>query len=125
MPAAIRRLLRYYGVEFYRLWIPQPEDLEGIDLKAIIRKSSRVETQTWFDRDYLLAHFTAFDQKYAGFFRKGRAYLLCNMEHNWGEEEIYTGFLYHVADGDYCNTAMMVIDYAEKVAVRVDCKGMR
>ena len=107
------------------MWIPQPEDLEGIELRTIIRKSSRVETQTWFDRDYLLAHFTAFDQKYAGFLREGRAYLLCNMERDWGEEEIHAGFLYLVADGDYCNTAMVIIDYAEKAAVRIDYKGMR
>jgi len=120
-PSAVREFLRRQSILYDRVWISGKEDIDALDLKDAIGKSTQIKTKTQFDLDYILSHLSGYNREYAGFIRQGRKYLFCNMDFSQFNREPQEGFTWG-SDGG-CNLARVVIDIADKAVVRIDCNG--
>ena len=86
-PSTVREFLRRESILYDQVWIPGREDIEGLDLRAAIEKSTRIDTKTSFSRDYVLSHLSGYNREYGGFIKQGKKYVLCNMDFNEFDRE--------------------------------------
>jgi hypothetical protein len=120
-PSTVREFLRGESILYDRVWIPSRQDIETLDLKAALEKSTHIDTRTWFDLEYIRTHLSGYNREYGGFIRQGRRYVLCNTDFNEFDREPASDFT-RGADGG-CSLARIVIDLADQTVVRIDCNG--
>jgi hypothetical protein len=127
-PGATARFL--HGTDYDHVWIPTRADVEWTQpaLKAALDSRSTVQTSSWFERDYVVAHLSEYNQEYSGFTSNGKKYVICNMYVSRAMRNMYVsrasdnGFTY-VADGG--GAALRVwFDLEARAVIRMECNGM-
>jgi len=119
----IRRFLKSEMIDFDQIWIPDKDDLGGLVpvLKICLEKKTPVATQSWFDHSYVLTNLDRYNREYAGFFKDGAAYIICNLSlgTDWNpKENMFTS----VYDGG-CNFVRVVFELNTKKIVLINCNG--
>ncbi len=120
-PNTVREFLRRESILYDQVWTPGREDIEALNLRDAVEKSTHIATKTWFDLDYILSHLPGYSSEYGGFIRQGKRYVLCNMEFNPHNREPGDQFTWGAEGG--CTLARVVIDITDKTVVRIDCNG--
>ena len=118
----IRGFLRSQGINFDQIWIPEKEDLEGLDviLKRALDEDSVIQTQTWFSRRQISDHLDQYNREYAGFINDGVKYVICNMDIMEGRAQPPDNDFTEVWDGG-CSVVKVVFQLDTKTVVRIDC----
>ena len=117
-PNTVRHFLRDQQIAFDRVWIPQKQDIESLNLKAAIEQNPQTDPQAANRRRDVLHGLTEFNREYAGFVAEGRKYIFCNLDY-WSESNAQP------TDGEFAwvSQARVVIDPADGTAIRIYCNG--
>ena len=111
-------------IDFDQIWIPEKSDIEGLvpALKTCLEDETPVRTQVWFDRTYVLTNIEKYNREYAGFFKDGTAYIICNMSMGFDsnpQDNLFTS----VYDGG-CSFFRVVFKAKNREVVLINCNGM-
>ena len=121
-----RDFLRFEGIDFDQVWIPQKSYLEGVDsaLKTYLESNTTIKTETWVDREYVLSHLHQYNREYSGFVKSGTKYIVCNMIlfANVCRKPPDNKFTI-ILDGG-CGILRVVFEAKSKTVVHIDCNGM-
>jgi hypothetical protein len=118
--------LRFEGIDFDQVWIPQKSDLEGIysALKTYLESNTTIKTKTCMDREYVLAHLPQYNREYSGFVKSGTRYIVCNMI-------LLADVCRKPSDNEFtiildggCGIVRVVFEAKSKTVVHIDCNGM-
>ena len=128
-PGATAQFLRGY-VDYDHVWIPARDDVEWtqLALKAALDTGSGVPTSSWFERDYVVAHFSEYNREYSGFIANGKKFVICNMYVGRATRNMYVsraaanGFTY-VADGGGA-AVRALFDLGARTVTYMECNGM-
>ena len=122
-PRAVRWFVRFEGMDFDDLWVPEKGDLEQAEtiLKTFLETKPTDQTQSWYGREHVLENLAKYNREYSGFTKSGSRYVICNMIllgdiHNKPIGNKFT-FVY---DGRY-GLARAVINMKTRAVVRVSC----
>jgi hypothetical protein len=113
------------------VWIPEPNDLEGLDevLRTYLERNERIDGQAWDARDYVLGDFRCYDREFGGFVRDGSRYVICNMIDLGGmqgsayAEEYGSGSRFSIImDGGWA-IVRVIFDLETRTVIHVECNG--
>ena len=132
-PQAVREFLRFEGMECDDVWIPEKQDLNGLDsaLKIYLRENVALRTHTWIDREYVLSNLRLYNREYSGFTLDGTRYILCSM-HCFGGNNMYVaeapprelyGKQFTIIFDGGSSVVRVIFDFQSKTVVRIDCNG--
>jgi len=111
-PDIVRRSLRYQRIAFDRVWIPQRQDIETLDLQAAIEKNPQADEHASYRREYVLDDLEEANREYAGFIVKGKKYIFCSLDYSSNRQPLDAQF-------SLDSRASMVIDPANGTALRI------
>ncbi|UCG58094.1 MAG: hypothetical protein JSU70_01040, partial [Phycisphaerales bacterium] len=131
-PNATRDFLRFAGIQFNQVWIPEETDIEGLDsVLWTYLDSDSTYAHTFIDRDHILANLPRYDREYSGFILDDSKYIICSMIAWSGiqggcyvakyEEPPGTIFTL-IADGG-CGVVTVIFDAESKTVVGIECNG--
>jgi hypothetical protein len=134
-PGATARFLRAHAMDYDRVWIPAAADVEwtGPILKAVLDTGAPVPTPSWFERDYVVEHFSEYNREYSGFSTNGKKHVLCNMYLSHAGDDMYASRGTHDRDpyNEFTYTAdgggvavRAVFDVEARTVTWVECNGM-
>lgn len=117
-PNVVRRSLRHQRIAFDRVWIPQKQDIEALDLHAAIERNSQADQHASFRRECVLDDLAKANREYAGFIGEGRKYIFCNLDYpnTPNRQPQDAGFTLGTE-------ARVVIDPVQGIAVRIYLMG--
>jgi len=121
----IRRFLKSEMIDFDQIWIPEKQDLEELDsaLRTCLEKKAPVMTKTWFNHDYIFTNLNEYNREYAGFFKNGTKYVICNMCLLEMGREPQDNMFTSVYDGG-CSFVRVVFEAKTKKVILINCNGM-
>jgi ankyrin repeat protein len=94
--AAVRGFLKWRGVSFDDVWIPEQADIQGLDpvLKSSLEKGPPERRGSWLDTDYVLRNLGHYHREFSGFVEDGARYLICQMvlSDEFGARSPHNGF---------------------------------
>lgn len=118
-PEAIRKVL--LPDECEATWIPEPADIEGLDLvlRSYLIENTAIATGTSVEREALLASLRRYNQEYGGFISNGTKCIVCNMvmtEHPEApNKEEFTWWSVGCED-----MARVIFDAEKRTVIRID-----
>ena len=114
----IRRSLRRQRIAFDRVWVPQKQDIQALDLQAAIERNPQTDQHASFRREYVLDDLAKANREYAGFIVQGRKYIFCNLDYpnTPNRQPQDAGFTLG-------SEARVVIDPVQGIAVRIYLMG--
>ena len=91
-------------------------------LRRCLDRKAILIAQSWFDRAFVLPNLDRYDREFAGFFKDGMGYVICNMSLEIDKNPQDNLFTY-VLDGG-SNFLRVVFGTKSKKVVSIDCNGM-
>lgn len=121
----LRRLLWFEGIDFEDVWVPSPADLEGLDaaVRSFLQANRRIQTETYFHREDVLAHLRRYNREYSGFVDNGVRRIICQMHLAGDFSAGPSNDRFTIIFDGCCAVVRIVFDAATKTVIEVDCNG--
>ena len=127
-PNAVRGFLRHEGIRHDGVWIPNEDDLGGLEdvLKSYLQGHIAIHTRMHVPREPVLSHVRRYSREWGGFVRDGNRYILCSM-HVMGPTNMYVSGrsanqFTVIMDGYWC-VVRVVFDLENREVVEIECNG--
>ena len=126
---ATREFLRFRGISFNEVWIPDGNDVAGLDVvvKEYLDSDLPVDVGDRADQEYILANLGGYNREYSGFVKDGIRYIICNMHISWeghgpllDDEPVAMDEFTIISHGG-CD---VIFDAGTKVVVSIHCNGV-
>ena len=133
-PEATRRFLKFEGIRFNHVWIPEETDLEGLEaiIETYLDRDIPIDTDTWIDSEYVLSNLRRYNREYSGFIRGGAKYIICSMILSSGSQGFFSvaeherpaGKTFTIIMDGGCSVVRVIFDANSKSVVSIECNGV-
>jgi len=132
-PEAVQRFLKFEGIRFDQVWVPEKGDLEGLEtvLEMYLDRDTTIPTRTWIDHEYVAANLRRYNREYSGFIRGGAKYIICSMILSSGSQGSFyvaehkqpRGKTFTIIMDGGCMVVRVIFDAKSKTIVSIECNG--
>ncbi|UCF16699.1 MAG: ankyrin repeat domain-containing protein, partial [Phycisphaerales bacterium] len=124
-PQTVREFLRFEGLEFEDVWIPDKDDLEGLEaaLKTFLENNTSIRSRTWVDREFVLAKLRLYNREYSGFLRDESKYIICQLHLCWFPSHGPPVERFSIIFDGGSSIVRVIFEAESKEIVHIDCNG--